>query len=81
MLPEPVIQGVILAGAVAAWWFIPKREVKKRRWGFVILLCMQPFWIVTSWRHGQWAVLLISMVYVVNAIRGIRSHFWNGGGE
>ena len=79
MLPEHIIQGVILAGAIGAWWFLPKREVEKRKWGFVILLCTQPFWVITAVRNDQWAVLLITGVYVVNAIRGIRSHFFGGG--
>ena len=53
-------------------------EAAQRRWGFVIILCTQPLWFYMSWRNGQWAVALISIWYGINAIRGIRSHFFGG---
>jgi len=80
MIPEYIIQGIILTGACVTWWFLTKREVDKRKWGFVVMLCTQPFWLITSWRNGQWAVIIITVIYVVSALKGIRSHFWNGGG-
>jgi len=74
-LPENVIQPIILAGAAATWWFLTKRDANKRKWGFVIMILTQPLWWITSSRHDQWAIQIISFIYMASAIRGIWTHF------
>jgi len=39
--------------------------------GFTSFLVAQPFWMVTSWRNGQWGIFLLSIVYAVSAVNGI----------
>lgn len=74
-LPENVIQPIILLGAAATWLFLTKRDADKRRWGFVIMICTQPLWWITSSRNDQWAIQIISFIYMASAIRGIWTHF------
>ena len=46
-----------------------------QRWGFVVGLASQPFWIWFSIRTKAWAVFLISIVYTGSWINGIINNF------
>jgi hypothetical protein len=45
------------------------------RWGFVVGLCSQPFWIYATAKARQLGMLAISLLYLVIWIRGIVNHF------
>ena len=45
------------------------------RWGFVVGLMGQPFWIHTALTHEQWGILAVSLWYTIAHVRGIRNHF------
>lgn len=45
------------------------------RWGFVVGLISQPFWIAATWRAHQWGMLALSVIYVFVWIFGIGSRF------
>lgn len=49
---------------------------KKNKWGFVLGLASQPFWIITSYINKQWGVLLLSVVYVASWAYGIYEWFY-----
>ncbi|MEK7061854.1 MAG: nicotinamide mononucleotide transporter [Patescibacteria group bacterium] len=49
---------------------------RKNRWGFVLGLISQPFWIITSLVNKQWGVLLLSIVYVGSWGYGIYEWFY-----
>lgn len=49
---------------------------KKNRWGFVLGLVSQPFWIVTSYLNRQWGVLLLSTIYIGSWAYGIYEWFF-----
>lgn len=49
---------------------------KKNKWGFVLGLASQPFWIITSYLNRQWGVLLLSVVYVGSWSYGIYEWFF-----
>lgn len=49
---------------------------KKNKWGFVLGLISQPFWIITSLINKQWGVLLLSIVYVGSWGYGIYQWFY-----
>ena len=36
---------------------------KKNKWGFVMGLISQPFWLATSYLNKQWGVFFLSAVY------------------
>lgn len=74
MLPEYVIQPIIVIGALITCYLLACRPVHVRRWGFIIILIVQPFWYMTGIRHRQWGLVLVTTWYVINAIRGLRTH-------
>lgn len=45
------------------------------RWGFVVGLCSQPFWIYATAKARQLGMFAISLLYLVIWIRGIVNHF------
>ncbi len=49
---------------------------RKNKWGFVLGLISQPFWIITSLINKQWGVLLLSIVYVGSWGYGIYEWFY-----
>ena len=49
---------------------------RKNRWGFVVGLLSQQFWIYTSFTHAQWGIFTISVVYVFVWCYGIYEWFY-----
>ncbi len=49
---------------------------KKNKWGFVLGLASQPFWIMTSIINKQWGVLILSIVYVFSWALGVYEWFF-----
>jgi len=49
---------------------------KKNKWGFVLGLISQPFWIITSLINKQWGVLLLSVIYIGSWSYGIFEWFY-----
>lgn len=45
------------------------------RWGFVVGLVSQPFWIYSTAKAGQRGMFVISVLYLAIWIRGIVVHF------
>ena len=50
--------------------------ITKNRWGSVVGLASQPFWIITAYIHNQMGVLFVSTVYAFVWIYGIRQAFF-----
>jgi hypothetical protein len=66
--------GIALTGATAIF-VVGLKEPRRRRWGFVLGVCGQPFWIYTTWNHEQWGILLLTAVYTYSWINGLRNHW------
>lgn len=49
---------------------------KKNKWGFVLGLLSQPFWILTSIINKQWGVFILSIIYVGSWTFGIYNWFF-----
>ena len=58
----------------SAVWLVGRRE-KWRRWGYVMGLVGQPFWIYTTIQHGQWGILVLSAWYTYSWAAGLRNHW------
>lgn len=67
------IQIAILICSGMAALLVSSRNPRTRMFGFISGLCGQPFWFITSWTNGQWAILLLSGFYTFCHARGI----WN----
>lgn len=72
---EYIVQACIATIGVATIWLLSCKHLKVMRWGFVASLVSQPFWFYTICSHKQWGMLVLTMVYVVMSIRGIRNHW------
>ena len=51
---------------------------RKNKWGFVLGLLSEPFWLATSFLNKQWGVFLLSIVYVSSWAFGIYNWFYKG---
>lgn len=49
---------------------------RKNKWGFVLGLLSQPFWILTSYLNKQWGVFLLSLIYCGSWSYGIYEWFF-----
>jgi len=45
------------------------------RWGHVLGLASQPFWLAATWRARQWGMLVLAIAYSGLWLRGIASYF------
>lgn len=60
---------LILGGA--AIWLVGRRDRRVRRWGYVIGLISQPFWLYAAWKAQQWGILALSTWYLYAWADGI----------
>jgi len=37
---------------------------RKNKWGFVLGLASEPFWLITSYMNKQWGVMILCVIYV-----------------
>lgn len=58
--------------------FLIARKVK---WGFVLALLSQPFWLLTSYIHDQWGVFLNTTLFTCVLLYGIRNWFFGKGAQ
>ena len=49
---------------------------RKNKWGFVLGLVSQPFWLITSYLNKQWGVFFLSAVYVFSWGYGVYEWFY-----
>jgi nicotinamide riboside transporter PnuC len=49
---------------------------RKNKWGFVLGLASEPFWVLTSYLNKQWGVFLLSVIYVGSWAYGIYNWFY-----
>lgn len=49
---------------------------RKNKWGFVLGLLSQPFFIITSAVNHQWGLFFMSFLYALNWIYGIYEWFF-----
>lgn len=49
---------------------------KKNKWGFVLGLASQPFWLVTSFINEQWGVFFVSLIYFGSWALGVYEWFY-----
>ncbi len=49
---------------------------RKNKWGFVLGLLSQPFFIITSYINKQWGIFILSLVYTISWIYGIYMWFF-----
>ncbi len=69
-LMDVLAQGGIFIGAMAVLAL-----GSGSRWGFVLGLCVQPFWFYTAIRHRQWGIVAASVIYATGWALGVYRNF------
>ena len=73
-----IVQTSLLALSLAAVWMIGRPYGSDLvRWGYVVGLASQPFWIYSTWvaRPRPWGMLVLSLLYLAIWVEGIANHF------
>lgn len=65
--------GIMIFGASAIW--LVGRKENWRKWGYLLGLCSQPFWIYSSINNEQWGILVMTLFYTYSWCQGIYN-FW-----
>ena len=65
--------GVVVFGAPAIW-FVGRKEHWKK-WGYVLGMCSQPFWIVGMTYNRHWGMLALSLFYTYSWGQGIYNYW------
>ncbi len=63
--------GICILGPIAVWFLMHKQ--KWMRWGYIIGLCSEPFWLLTALIHKQWGIVILAFIYSYCYTKGI----WN----
>ena len=64
---------IFLCGSLAIW-FVSRKEDWKR-WGYIIGLIGQPFWIYTAYQQHQWGLFLLTLIYTYSWSQGIYNYW------
>lgn len=71
-----LIQFIIFISGIGVAITVGRKD-KWRRWSYIIMLLVQPFWFYTSYVNKQWGVFLTCVVYLYGAIEGFRNYWLN----
>lgn len=66
---------ILLFGCTSIWMIGRKESWSK--YGFIIGLCGQPFWIYESIVNHQWGFLILTVWYIYSWSQGIYNNFIN----
>ena len=77
MFSEQTLKILELASQGGVWLALVATNMltRKNKWGNVVGLIGQPFWLFTTFRKEQWGIFLLSILYTLNYIYGICKWF------
>ena len=64
---------IAILGGTSVWLVSRKEEWKK--YGYVLGLLSQPFWIYVRIANAQWGILFISCLYTYSWATGVYNYF------
>lgn len=70
-----ILQTVLFVQGLLAIFLVGVKRQKLRRWGFVFGLANEPLWMYSSWTHGLYGVLGLSVVSAVVWIIGLKRNW------
>lgn len=65
--------GVCVFG-VSSIWLVGRKD-RWQRWGYVLGMAGQPFWVVTTITHEQWGIAALTVLYTASWANGIWNHW------
>jgi len=63
---------ITILGCLAIW--LIGAEGRCKRWGFLLGLLSQPFWLYTSYINRQWGIFALSGWYTIAWARGFLNY-------
>lgn len=63
--------GITIFGCSAIW--LVGRKEHWKRWGYILGMCSQPFWLWAAVKAEQWGIVLLTFWYTYSWGQGI----WN----
>jgi hypothetical protein len=69
-----ILQIIIVVTSALGIWLVTREEDWKR-WGYIIGLIGQPFWLYSAIPNKQWGIALLSLFYIYSWSQGIYN-FW-----
>jgi hypothetical protein len=70
MIPQIAI---FIFGASAI--YLVSRDDKFQKWGYIMGLLGQPFWIYVTFTNDQWGILAMTIAYTLSWCNGIWNHW------
>jgi hypothetical protein len=62
--------GIFVLGTISVYLMS-----RKNRWGVVVTLISQPFFLISTYRNNQWGMFALATIYTVCWISGLRHWF------
>lgn len=63
--------GIVVFGITSSFLI-----AKKNKWGFVLALMAQPFWLIAGFLDHSWGILVMTAVYTACSSYGIYTWFF-----
>ena len=67
---DVISQILLLVSGASAIWFLTRKEEWKR-WGFIIGILGQPFWLYSAITNDQWGIIALTIFYTYSFAQGI----------
>ncbi len=67
---DDFVQAMILMLSAITAYLLASGKGSVRRWGYVVGIVGEPFWLYASWVTGQWGVVILALWWTVQYIRG-----------
>ncbi len=64
---------LLIVSATAA--LLMAQQPPLQKWGFIVGLCSQPFWLMATWRAKQWGMFALAVWYTGVWSLGIYNHW------
>lgn len=70
-----ISQAGIFVFGCSAIWFVGRKDLKTRRWGYVLGMLGQPFWFMATIPTKQWGMVAVSVWYAYAWGQGLYNHW------
>ena len=67
---DVISQALLFLSGGLAIWFLSRKEDWKR-WGFIIGILGQPFWLYSSYKNDLWGIFFLTIFYTYSFAQGI----------
>ena len=64
---------LVTLGPTVIWFLAQKKPWM--RWGYILGLCSEPFWLGTSIINRQWGLFILTIVYTVCYCIGVYNYW------